>query len=91
MYSLDTTIDNPQIHATRSLDTGSDLTWVQCEPCPNCFDKILSPIFAPAFSTTYKTMNCEYHHCSAFDGTARIGCTFDGEWICLFAQVYMDK
>ncbi|XP_039140350.1 aspartic proteinase CDR1-like [Dioscorea cayenensis subsp. rotundata] len=90
MYSLDTAIGTPWSPVTVSLDTGSDLTWVQCEPCSNCFVKILSPIFDPDFSTTYKAMNCEYQQCSAFDGTAKIGCAIDGEWICLFDQEYMD-
>ncbi|KAH7662069.1 Aspartic peptidase A1 family protein [Dioscorea alata] len=90
MYSLDTAIGTPWSSVTVSLDTGSDLTWVQCEPCSNCFHKILTPIFDPDFSTTYKTMNCEYQQCSAFDGTAKIGCVLNGEWICLFSQEYMD-
>ncbi|KAH7662070.1 Aspartic peptidase A1 family protein [Dioscorea alata] len=92
MYSLDTAIGTPWSRVTVSLDTGSDLTWVQCEPCSNCFDKILSPIFDPDFSTTYKTMNCEYQQCSAYDGTAEIGCALKyGEWICVFEQEYMDN
>ncbi|KAM0952242.1 putative nepenthesin [Dioscorea sansibarensis] len=89
MYSLDTAIGTPGSIVRLSLDTGSDLTWVQCEPC-SCFDKILSTIFDPAFSTTYKIMNCEYQRCSAFDDTARVGCSPSGRRICLFSQGYKD-
>ncbi|XP_039140810.1 aspartic proteinase nepenthesin-2-like [Dioscorea cayenensis subsp. rotundata] len=90
MYSLDTAIGTPWSRVTVSLDTGSDLTWVQCEPCSKCFDKILSSTFDPDFSTTYKTMNCEYQQCRAFYGTTTIGCAWKDERICQFKQEYMD-
>ncbi|KAG5589176.1 hypothetical protein H5410_039690, partial [Solanum commersonii] len=43
-------------------DTGSDLTWTQCEPCDNCF-KQLTPIFNPKNSSSYKTIGCHNKLC----------------------------
>lgn len=44
------------------VDTGSDLTWTQCEPCVDCF-KQLAPIFNPKNSSSYKTIGCNNKIC----------------------------
>ncbi|XP_039140354.1 aspartic proteinase nepenthesin-2-like [Dioscorea cayenensis subsp. rotundata] len=90
MYSVDIAIGTPCSDVTVSLDTGSDITWVQCEPCRECFDKFLSPIFDPKLSSTYKTINCQYQHCGAFYSTAIISCAPDNK-TCMFGQSYMDE
>jgi len=51
---------------TVALDTGSDMTWVQCRPCFSCY-KQKEPIFRPANSSTYANIPCESPYCSEFD------------------------
>ncbi|PHU08753.1 hypothetical protein BC332_20613 [Capsicum chinense] len=55
-------IGTPPVDAFVILDTGSDLTWIQCEPCVECF-KQLRPIFNPKNSSSYKTVSCNTKLC----------------------------
>ena len=45
-----------------TLDTGSQLIWLQCDPCEICGKK-LSPGFNPDNSTTYKSLECDHRIC----------------------------
>ncbi|XP_016478994.2 protein ASPARTIC PROTEASE IN GUARD CELL 1-like [Nicotiana tabacum] len=46
------------------IDTGSDITWFQCEPCSECYQQT-DPIFNPSDSSTYTRLSCESPECSA--------------------------
>ncbi|GLJ18899.1 hypothetical protein SUGI_0337700 [Cryptomeria japonica] len=46
------------------VDTGSDLTWTQCQPCTNCSSQP-DLIFEPANSITYNKLSCSAPLCSA--------------------------
>lgn len=48
------------------IDTGSDLNWMQCEPCSNCYQQS-DPIFNPADSSTYQTLSCNSQQCYSLD------------------------
>ncbi|KAK0602556.1 hypothetical protein LWI29_034700 [Acer saccharum] len=39
------------------LDTGSDLTWIQCKPCVSCYDQV-DPIFDPKYSSSFRNLSC---------------------------------
>ncbi|KAL6994878.1 hypothetical protein U1Q18_005015, partial [Sarracenia purpurea var. burkii] len=39
------------------LDTGSDVSWLQCSPCFNCYQQS-DPIFDPSESSTYRPVPC---------------------------------
>ncbi|KAH0687513.1 protein ASPARTIC PROTEASE IN GUARD CELL 1-like [Solanum tuberosum] len=51
------------------LDTGSDITWVQCEPCSDCYQQS-DPIFSPSSSSTYSRLSCDAAQCSALEVSA---------------------
>lgn len=55
------------------VDTGSDLTWVQCQPCESCYDQ-QDPLFNPSTSTSYKTIPCNSSACQLlqFAGNSRL-------------------
>ncbi|KAL2939408.1 Aspartic proteinase nepenthesin-1, partial [Bienertia sinuspersici] len=40
------------------IDTGSDLTWTQCEGCRKCFYQV-DPYFSPSRSISYKLFPCQ--------------------------------
>ncbi|XP_038699087.1 aspartyl protease family protein At5g10770-like [Tripterygium wilfordii] len=40
------------------FDTGSDLTWMQCLPCPVCYDQD-DQIFDPSKSSTFSNASCK--------------------------------
>ncbi|KAG0459684.1 hypothetical protein HPP92_022812 [Vanilla planifolia] len=44
-------------------DTGSDLIWVQCSPCDECYPQN-APFFNPQNSSTYKPISCNTDSCS---------------------------
>ncbi|KAF3661072.1 hypothetical protein T459_03821 [Capsicum annuum] len=55
-------IGTPAIDAFVILDTGGHLTWIQCEPCVECF-KQLTPIFNPKNRSSYETVSCNTKLC----------------------------
>lgn len=48
------------------LDTGSDVTWVQCQPCTDCYQQA-DPVFDPSASSSYSTLSCESQPCKSLD------------------------
>ncbi|XP_039046578.1 protein ASPARTIC PROTEASE IN GUARD CELL 1-like [Hibiscus syriacus] len=46
------------------LDTGSDINWIQCEPCSECYQQT-DPIFNPSASSTYSPVSCDSRQCSS--------------------------
>nr|XP_043606740.1 aspartyl protease family protein At5g10770 [Erigeron canadensis] len=47
---------------TLIVDTGSDVTWVQCEPCGSCYSQ-QEPLFNPTDSPSYKPVLCKSTTC----------------------------
>ncbi|XP_010928895.2 aspartyl protease family protein At5g10770-like [Elaeis guineensis] len=48
------------------FDTGSDVTWIQCRPCPSCYQQ-REPVFDPSHSSTYANISCSSSYCSELD------------------------
>ncbi|XP_030551240.1 aspartyl protease family protein At5g10770 [Rhodamnia argentea] len=48
------------------LDTGSDLTWVQCQPCTVCYSQ-QDPLFNPSASPSYKSILCNSSTCQSLE------------------------
>ncbi|MQM20135.1 hypothetical protein Taro_053150 [Colocasia esculenta] len=65
------------------LDTGSDVTWVQCQPCTDCYQQA-DPVFEPAASSTYAPLSCGSDQCRRLDVSA---CRNDS---CLYQVSYGD-
>ncbi|XP_060168334.1 aspartyl protease family protein At5g10770-like [Lycium barbarum] len=51
-------------NATVIVDTGSDLTWVQCRPCRLCYIQP-DPLFNPSVSPTYRSVSCNSATCQS--------------------------
>jgi hypothetical protein len=71
------------------IDTGSSLSWTQCQPCSgwfkSCFQQAV-PVFDPSKSSTYKRVsNCFSPTCDTAPGK---GC--DASGYCTFNQTYGD-
>ncbi|KAK8499564.1 hypothetical protein V6N13_097243 [Hibiscus sabdariffa] len=60
-------IGTPPVDFFAILDTGSDLTWVQCVPCTKCYSQN-SSLFDPNASSTYRTLSFDSQTCRAFGG-----------------------
>lgn len=61
-YIMKISIGTPPTQIQAMADTGSDLIWTQCDPCPNCFHQN-AKLFKPTTSSTYKDITCPSSHC----------------------------
>ncbi|CAN4075827.1 unnamed protein product [Withania somnifera] len=61
-YLMKISIGTPPIDTFVIVDTGSDLTWTQCEPCVDCYEQLV-PIFNPKNSSSYKVADCNNKLC----------------------------
>ncbi|KAI3761758.1 hypothetical protein L1987_52180 [Smallanthus sonchifolius] len=72
-YIVTVGLGTPKKDLSLIFDTGSDLTWTQCQPCARSCYSQQEPIFAPSTSTTYTNISCTSTYCS--DLTAATGNT----------------
>jgi hypothetical protein len=63
-YLMTYSIGNPPFKLYGVADTGSDIVWLQCEPCDPCFNQT-SPKFNPSKSSTYKLIPCSSNLCQS--------------------------
>ncbi|XP_007212112.2 probable aspartic protease At2g35615 [Prunus persica] len=56
-------IGEPPVPQLLTVDTGSNLLWVQCLPCTKCFEQA-TPLFDPSKSSTYTTLQCNSPYCT---------------------------
>ncbi|KAK6931473.1 Xylanase inhibitor, C-terminal [Dillenia turbinata] len=59
-------IGSPPKSVYMVLDTGSDVNWVQCEPCGDCYQQA-DPVFDPTESSSFKPLTCESQYCKSLD------------------------
>ncbi|KAI3433266.1 ABC transporter domain-containing protein [Psidium guajava] len=56
-------LGTPKVNLTLIFDTGSDITWTQCHPCPSCYHQ-KGPLFEPSESTTSSKPPCSTSKCT---------------------------
>ncbi|CAI9110261.1 OLC1v1010255C1 [Oldenlandia corymbosa var. corymbosa] len=83
-YLMQVSIGTPPLTIMAIADTGSDLTWTQCEPCVQCY-KQETPLFNPAKSYSYKKLPCNSPLCKE---TGQPGC--DSSNSCTYQYSYGD-
>ncbi|GLJ54403.1 hypothetical protein SUGI_1168440 [Cryptomeria japonica] len=66
------------------VDTGSDLIWVQCEPCISCYQQ-QDPLYNSHTSSTYKNVSCNSKFCS---GSFSNSCGYPDT--CQYSYLYGD-
>ncbi|MBA0596541.1 hypothetical protein Gorai_013357, partial [Gossypium raimondii] len=67
-YLTKLSFGTPPVEYFAIVDTGSDLTWMQCVPCTKCYNSQGSSLFDPQASSTYKAFSCDSQTCRAFGG-----------------------
>ncbi|KAJ9163366.1 hypothetical protein P3X46_023043 [Hevea brasiliensis] len=75
-------IGKPPSSVYMVLDTGSDVSWVQCAPCAGCYRQA-DPIFEPGSSISYSHLTCETKQCKSLDiSECRNGtCLYEGLFV----------
>jgi len=73
-YVVTVGVGTPAVSQVVSIDTGSDVSWVQCAPCParSCYSQT-DKLFDPAMSATYAAFPCSSAHCAELGGEGN-GC-----------------
>ncbi|KAK6116315.1 hypothetical protein DH2020_049942 [Rehmannia glutinosa] len=61
-YFMDVFVGTPPKHFSLILDTGSDLNWIQCVPCYDCFDQT-GPYYNPIESSSFRNISCNDPRC----------------------------
>ena len=62
-YLITVGIGSPAMTQTMLIDTGSDVSWVQCKPCLRCHSQADS-LFDPSSSSTYSAFPCSSAACA---------------------------
>jgi hypothetical protein len=62
-YFMDVFIGTPPKHFSLILDTGSDLNWLQCSPCEDCYEQV-GPKYDPSMSSSYSAIPCSSQQCA---------------------------
>ncbi|KHN37650.1 Putative aspartic protease [Glycine soja] len=68
-YLMSYSVGTPSLQVFGIVDTGSDIIWLQCQPCKKCYKQI-TPIFDSSKSKTYKTLPCPSNTCQSVQGTS---------------------
>ncbi|CAM6106565.1 unnamed protein product [Calypogeia fissa] len=68
-YVMQLSIGTPPRIFSAIADTGSDLVWLQCAPCTQCF-KQPDPVFDPSKSSTYNQVGCKGTLCEKLPASA---------------------
>ncbi|XVE71294.1 hypothetical protein DITRI_Ditri10aG0139800 [Diplodiscus trichospermus] len=62
-YIVTIGLGTPKKDLSLVFDTGSDITWTQCQPCADyCYEQ-KDPIFSPTESSTYTNISCDTDVC----------------------------
>ncbi|XP_019180468.1 PREDICTED: aspartyl protease family protein At5g10770-like [Ipomoea nil] len=90
-YIVTVGLGTPAKDVELAFDTGSHLTWTQCEPCAvECYQQRL-PRFNPAASTTYSNLNCNSQACSQLEAATNLpGQCEDSTATCSYQTSYLD-
>ncbi|KAK8602619.1 hypothetical protein V6N13_057749 [Hibiscus sabdariffa] len=66
-YIVTVGLGTPKKDLSLIFDTGSDLTWTQCQPCVRFCYKQKDPIFSPSLSSTYSNVSCSSTTCTSLN------------------------
>lgn len=69
------------------IDSGSDVIWVQCRPCDQCYAQS-DPIFDPSTSSSFSAVSCDSTICRTLPGSSSSGCGDAGS--CRYEVSYGD-
>ncbi|WOG90029.1 hypothetical protein DCAR_0209270 [Daucus carota subsp. sativus] len=84
-YVVTVGLGSPKKDLSLAFDTGSSLTWTQCQPCVESCYKQRDPIFDPSESSGYTNVSCNTPECNQLQIRGCNGTT------CLYQVGYGDN
>ncbi|KAK3210674.1 hypothetical protein Dsin_015380 [Dipteronia sinensis] len=89
-YIVTVGLGTPKKELSLIFDTGSDLTWTQCQPClGSCYEQT-EPIFDPKLSETYTNISCSSSSCDLLKSGTGNSPSCDSS-TCVYAIGYGDN
>ncbi|KAL5720158.1 saccharopepsin [Ranunculus cassubicifolius] len=70
-YYVKLGLGTPVTYYNMVVDTGSSLTWLQCQPCVVYCHPQIGPVFDPSKSSTHKYVPCSAPECSKLEAATR--------------------
>ncbi|RDY10630.1 Aspartyl protease family protein, partial [Mucuna pruriens] len=90
-YYVKIGVGTPAKYFSMIVDTGSSLSWLQCQPCVIYCHLQVDPIFTPSSSKTYKTLPCSSSQCSSLkDSTLNAPSCSNKTKACVYKASYGD-
>ncbi|GAB2263848.1 hypothetical protein Droror1_Dr00025982 [Drosera rotundifolia] len=87
-------IGTPSKSYYMQVDTGADVTWVNCIQCTDCpqrgYHGIELTLYDPKDSLTSRTVSCGEKFCMEVSGGLLTGCAADSNLSCNYAELYGD-
>ncbi|KAG1327347.1 Aspartyl protease family protein [Cocos nucifera] len=83
-YVVTVGFGTPEKHFTVIFDTGSDISWIQCQPCAGGCYAQNETLFDPSQSSTYANISCSSADCLSF------GSACDASLTCFYSVQYGD-
>ncbi|CAL5196339.1 unnamed protein product [Lathyrus oleraceus] len=65
-YIMTYSLGTPPVKIYGIVGTGSDIVWLQCQPCKQCY-KQATHVFDPSKSKSYKNLPCSSKQCKSVD------------------------
>ncbi|KAJ6779176.1 ASPARTYL PROTEASES [Salix koriyanagi] len=90
-YYVKIGLGSPPKYYAMILDTGSSLSWLQCQPCVVYCHAQADPLYDPSVSKTYKKLSCASAECSRLKAATLNNplCQTDSN-ACLYTASYGD-
>jgi len=85
-YVINVSLGTPAVSQTVMIDTGSDVSWVHCQPCSPCHSQA-DAIFDPSTSSTYSALSCSSTACAQLGADGSGGCSSSQ---CQYIVRYLD-
>ncbi|KAK9940457.1 hypothetical protein M0R45_017119 [Rubus argutus] len=91
-YIVTLGLGSPPRQLSLVFDTGSDLTWTQCQPCVKSCYQQNEPIFDPSLSKSYTNISCKSPVCSLLkSATGNTPLCATGTSTCIYGIQYGDQ
>ncbi|CAK9858931.1 unnamed protein product [Sphagnum jensenii] len=90
-YFVSFSIGTPAQNFSLVADTGSDLVWVQCAPCEECYTQE-GPLYSPSNSSSFVPVSCSSNECNLIPATLGFPCdTSYSPAACAYVYQYADS
>ncbi|KAJ9545954.1 hypothetical protein OSB04_025661 [Centaurea solstitialis] len=87
-YVVRVGLGTPKKDLSLLFDTGSHITWTQCQPCLYLCYSQQEPFFQPSSSTTYSNVSCTAPECSALNNATQLRHGCDSSSTCKYNMIY---